>query len=168
MADPATLAASLLGGAAASEGSSLASKGTQAASSAKGGNSGQLTPGVSPEQLALSQYTYGQNLLGAENAFANTGTGDSTGMSAAAGSAAMREGLSIAQQSDTNLALQFSQLQQMAQNAGFNAGASGSRSNTGNTSNTSNTSSSSNTGNDSNSLGTQDTGTTTSDTTGIA
>lgn len=115
---------------------SLIGLGIQSASAAAGGKGGggNTSPqgGVSPEQAALSQYTYGQDLLAARSGYAGTGTGESTMATQASGGARNKLAKSLASASDQNQQLQIAaaqSLQQLAQqneaNQGFAAGSQG-------------------------------------------
>lgn len=110
----------------------LAQAGIGAATSGKGGGSSHPQGGVSPEQEALAQYTYGQDLLRARSGYADTGTGASTMATQASGGARNKMAKSLAGASDVNQQLQIAaqtQLQQLAQqneqNQGFAAGSQG-------------------------------------------
>jgi hypothetical protein len=123
MADPVSLLTSV---AVSALGSFASNELTQGVNSVTQGLNNQkttagLTPGVSPEQAALAQYSYGQNLLKNEQTFSG-GTGHSTMATQGAGGARFKEAFDVATESDKNLAAQFTQLQQLASNAGFNAG----------------------------------------------
>jgi hypothetical protein len=69
-----------------------------------GGGGGGDGGGVSPQEMALAQYTQHQRLMEAENQFGNTGTGISTGMTRAAGGTRIAEAMQLAGLSDRNQA----------------------------------------------------------------
>jgi hypothetical protein len=87
-----------------------------------GGGGGGDGGGVSPQEMALAQYTQHQRLMEAESQFGNTGTGMSTGMTRAAGGTRIAEALQLAGLSDRNQMAQGQALQQIAQQQGAAAG----------------------------------------------
>ena len=101
----------------------IAMKGIQAASGAAGGKSGGSGSGnqASPEQAALAQYHYGENLLGARSAYAATGTGESTMATQASEGARNQFAKEMATAADKNAALTATANQSLQQLAGQNA-----------------------------------------------
>lgn len=92
------------------------------AASGKGGGSTQAPSGISPQEAALANYTMTQGLVRAGEQFAETGTGESTMATQAAGGARNRAALQGATLSDLNQGAQGSALQQLANIAGTQAG----------------------------------------------
>jgi hypothetical protein len=98
-----------------------------------GGNT--TAQGVSPEQQALAQYTFGQGALNAETSFAdqgNVGMGESTGATQAVGGARFKEAKDLSEMAfkDTQAQNQFNQqqasaLEQLAGQAGQAFGGGG-------------------------------------------
>jgi hypothetical protein len=104
---------------------SAGSKAAGGGGGGKGGGGGGFDAGpggVSPEQAALAQYTYGQNLLKAATEFANTNTGQSTMATQASSGARFGKALDLARMSNLNqragaqVAAQNFQQQQSLQN----------------------------------------------------
>jgi hypothetical protein len=91
--------------------------------------------GVSPEQQALAQYTFGQGALNAETSFAdqgNVGMANSTGATQAVGGARFKEAKDLSEMAfkDTQAQNQFNQqqasaLEQLAGQAGQAFGGGG-------------------------------------------
>lgn len=102
-------------------------KGVASLASSAGNKSGSAS--ASPEQAALAQYQYGQNLLATQSGAANKGIGASTMATQAAGGAANQYAAQMAGAADLNTQAQqqaTSQLQQLAQQqAGSGAQAQG-------------------------------------------
>ena len=91
---------------------------SKAAQSGGGKGGGQSANQASPEQAALAQYHYGENLLAAESGYAGTGTGHSTMETQATGGARNQRAKELAGAADQNLQLANqanTQLQQLAQ-----------------------------------------------------
>lgn len=78
-----------------------------------GGKGGSSSGGISPEQMALAQYTYGQNVMKNAGDFGTRGMGHSTGVTQADAGAAMGEAKQMAEMSqhDTQAMNQFNQQQ---------------------------------------------------------
>ncbi|HEX3520768.1 MAG TPA: hypothetical protein VHT52_01620 [Stellaceae bacterium] len=111
----------------------LAQAGIGAATSGKGGGTVAPQGGISPEQAALAQYGYGQDLLAAASGTNQGFPGQSTMMTQASGGARNKFAQSEAGASDVNQQLQIAQqtklqelAQQQEQQSGFGAGSSGS------------------------------------------
>lgn len=109
----------------------MASKAMSSGGGGKGGGGGGGNK-TSPEQAALAQYHYGENLLKARAGYASHGTGESTMATQASGGARNQFAKEMAQASDKNSELQALAGQQLqgigGQNAeaqGFSAGAGG-------------------------------------------
>lgn len=92
-----------------------------------GGSSGKQTPGqinipaftssggITPQQEALGQYSYGEDLLAQGNLFASSGTGESTMATQGAEGAKNTEAEQMAQMSDTNQEAQYKEYQNQLQ-----------------------------------------------------
>jgi len=85
------------------------------AAGSKGGGGGGAggAGGISPEQAALAQFHFGQDLLHARSTFAGTGTGASTMATQAAGGARLKEALELARASNANQQAAAQQQQQL-------------------------------------------------------
>lgn len=87
-----------------------------------GGGGGNQQQGVSPQEAALAQYQYGQQLVKDESQFANTNTGISTGLTQATGGARFRKALKLADLGQTNANAIGAAQQSLAQTQGTAAG----------------------------------------------
>lgn len=90
-------------------GSALGGKG------AAGGQPFQSAGGITPQQAADAQFTYGQNLVKDATEFQGSGPGGGTGMSTmatqAAGGAAMQKALDLGKMSDADQTAQYNAYQ---------------------------------------------------------
>lgn len=87
-----------------------------------GGGGGSQPQGVSPQEAALAQYKYGQQLVKDESQFANTNTGISTGLTQMTGGARFGKALQLANTAQTNANAIGAAQQSLAQTQGTAAG----------------------------------------------
>lgn len=94
-----------------------------------GGKGGGGSVGLSPQQMALAQFTQGQQALKASSDFSERGMGLSTGETQASGGSLFEEAAQMTQMENQNLAQLAQQQSQAAQaiggqgfNQGFNTG----------------------------------------------
>ena len=93
----------------------------------KGGGGGKTSTagGVSPEQQALAQYTYGENVIGDRQKFAQQGMGPSTNETLSVAGSRFKEAQDLAEMSDKDFKAMQAFNQQQANSLQSVAGSAG-------------------------------------------